>query len=189
MNSLLKLNEFPVLGTPRLCLREITSDDAPEIFAIFGDPEVMTYYDAEPVPDLAAAAGIVNKFAERFRNGSGIRWGIALREDDKLVGTCGYNTLVLRQHRAEIGYDLRRTHWKQGLMSEALRAMCRFGFTMLGLHKIEAKVMIGNITSDTLLKRLGFREEGVLRAHGYWRGSFHDLRIYGLVAGELLDAS
>src|SRR5512136_1191919 len=99
MGSPLDWNKFPKLDTPRMCLREITPADAPDLLAIFGDPQVMTYYDAEPIPDLAAAAGIVDKFAERYRSRSGIRWGIALRQDNKLVGTCGYNALVLRQYR------------------------------------------------------------------------------------------
>jgi ribosomal-protein-alanine N-acetyltransferase len=177
---------FPVIETPRLVLREIRPEDAPEIHAIFGDPEVMRYYDAEPTADLAAAVEIVDKLAERFRTRSGIRWGIAIRNDDKLVGTCGYNSLAVTRHRAEIGYDLRRTHWKRGLMSEALHAMCAFGFDALGLHKIEARVMIGNVDSDRLLQRLGFRVEGLLRDRGFWKGAFHDLRVYGLVAGELV---
>jgi ribosomal-protein-alanine N-acetyltransferase len=44
--------------------------------------------------------------------------------------------------------------------------------------------MLWNVASMRLLHRLGFTEEGVLRAAGYWKGAFHDLRMYALLKSE-----
>ena len=57
---------FPQLKTRRLLLREIREDDVADVYAIFSDPEVMTYYNCEPIPDLAAANRMIEKISERW---------------------------------------------------------------------------------------------------------------------------
>ena len=175
------LGTFPPLETRRLRLREIEERDAEQVYAIFSDPLVMEYYNCDPLSDLDVARTAIAKISEKSRTKTGIRWGITLKNEDLVIGTCGYNSLVPTQFRGEIGYDLHRDFWKQGIMREALQAILAFGFDRLELNKIEAKVMLGNDASDRLLKKLGFKEEGVLRRHGYWKGGFHDLRIFGLL--------
>jgi ribosomal-protein-alanine N-acetyltransferase len=175
------LGTFPQLETRRLRLREIEEHDAEQVYAIFSDPLVMEYYNCDPFSDLDVARTAIAKISEKFRTKTGIRWGITLKNEDLVIGTCGYNSLVPMQFRGEIGYDLNRDYWKQGIMCEALQAMLAFGFDQMELHKIEAEVMLGNDASDRLLKKLGFKEEGVLRKHGFWKGAFHDLRIFGLL--------
>ncbi|NIW38715.1 MAG: GNAT family N-acetyltransferase, partial [Gemmatimonadetes bacterium] len=85
------------------------------------------------------------------------------------------------RRQAEIGYDLAHRHWGRGLMTEALRPMLRFGFEEMDLHRIEAGVTVGNEASARVLEKLGFREEGLLRRGGYWKGAYHDLRGFGLL--------
>jgi len=41
--------------------------------------------------------------------------------------------------------------------------------------------MLENTASVKLLQKLGFLEEGILRGYGYWKGQFHDLRIFSLL--------
>ena len=86
--------------------------------------------------------------------------------------------------KAEIGDDLGRDYWHQGYMSEALRAMLAYGFETLKLNRIEALVMPENEASATLLRRLGFSEEGVLREYAYFKGEYHDLRFFSLLRRE-----
>ena len=81
----------------------------------------------------------------------------------------------------EIGYELAKAHWRQGIMTEALFAVIEFGFQAIALNRIEAMVMLENTASFKLLQKLGFLEEGILREYGYWKGQFHDLRIFSLL--------
>ncbi len=89
--------------------------------------------------------------------------------------------------RAEAGYGLARAYWGQGLGSEALRAILRFGFDQLDLNRIYARTIADNHESVRLLERLGFRREGTQRAHS-WEddGTFHDSAIYGMLAKEFV---
>lgn len=173
---------FPEIETERLILREIMPDDAPAIFALFSDPKVTQYYDLYTYVDMEQAEELIDFFDESFEMERQIRWGIALKQDNVLIGTCGF--VWLRQYRGEIGYDLQSAYWRQGIMSEAVEAILEFGFDQIGLNRIEALVMADNQASAGLLRSLGFTEEGLLREHEFFKGAFHDMRLFSLLRRE-----
>ncbi len=72
---------------------------------------------------------------------------------------------------AIIGYELKREHWGQGYIPEALHAMIKYGFAELQLNRLEAFVIPGNERSFKVLSKLGFVEEGILREYGFWKDS------------------
>ena len=87
-------------------------------------------------------------------------------------------------HTAELGYELHRARWGQGLASEALSAMLEYAFADLGFHRIEANPLAGNESSVKLLVKLGFREEGRLRERRFFRGQFQDQLYFGILREE-----
>jgi ribosomal-protein-alanine N-acetyltransferase len=170
---------FPVLETERLRLRAITPEDAEAVFAIFSDEEVTRHYDLYTFEEMEEADDLIDFIAESYEVERQVRWAIARKEDDKLLGTCGF--VWLREHRAEIGYDLARAYWGQGIMQEALGALLALAFERLELNRIEALVMPGNERSMALLARLGFVHEGTLREYDHFKGRFQDLEMYALL--------
>jgi len=186
MGTLFAFETFPILETRHLVLRETVEQDAEALFRIFSDPDVMRYYDVEAFTDLIQAQQLVARQHYRFEQKQRFRWGIALKETDELIGTCGFVLWERRQYYAEIGYDLASKYWRQGFMSEAAQAMVKFGFAHMDLHRIEAMVMPENIASLQLLRKLGFREEGLLRERGFWKGTFHDLILFSLLKQDLV---
>lgn len=170
---------FPHLETSNFNLRRIDSQDAEALFEIFSDEEVTRYYDLYPYTDLDEVRQLIEFFDESFELERGIRWGIARKSDNRLLGTCGF--VWLRRFRGEIGYELGRAHWRQGIMREALPAILQFGYEKLGLNRIEALVMKENHASAKLLHSLAFREEGLLREHDHFKGQFHDMRCFALL--------
>jgi ribosomal-protein-alanine N-acetyltransferase len=79
-----------------------------------------------------------------------------------------------------------RAYWGQGIASEALRAILRFGFDGMKLNYIYAGTIADNHESVRLLERIGFRREGTRREYS-WEddGTFHDGAMYGLLWHEL----
>ncbi len=181
---MLLITEFPPLETKNLVLRQIVATDSEAVFELFSDLQVVRFHDVTPFVRLQQAESLVNRWAERFRNQQGIRWGIARKEDNIIIGSCGFGAWNKRCLRAEIGYELAKTHWRQGIMSEALTAVLDFGFQSMELNRIEAMVMMENLPSMKLLQKLGFREEGILREHGFWIGQFHDLKIFSFLKND-----
>ena len=174
--------EFPEIETERLLLREILPEDVDAIFRIFSSEDVTRYCDLVTYTDPAQAAELIDFFDECFELERAIRWGIERKEDGALIGTCGF--VWLRTYRGEIGYDLHPDYWGQGYMREALDAILDFGFSELGLNRIEALVMVENERSARLLRALGFQEEGVLRQHDFFKGQFHDMRLFAILADD-----
>jgi [ribosomal protein S5]-alanine N-acetyltransferase len=170
---------FPKLETPRLILRQAYLSDAKTIFEILSDAEVTKYHDLSPPTSLSQVEWLINQRAKRFQAKQGIRWGIAHKSNNVVIGSCGYR--YKSPTLAEVGYELAQPYWRQGIMSEALNAIIQFGFQTIGLQRIEAMVMLENTASSELLKKLGFIEEGILRDYGFWKGQFHDLRLFSLL--------
>lgn len=170
--------QFPQLETARLILRQTYGSDAKAIFDIFSDPEVTRYHDLSPPTSLNQVQWLINQRVERFQNNQGIRWGIVYKANNVMIGSCGYR--YKSPGLAEMGYELAKSYWRQGIMSEALTAIIQFGSQTIGLNRIEAMVMLDNTASSELLKKLGFTEEGILKDYGFWKGQFHDLRLFSL---------
>ncbi len=156
------------LQTARLNLRPLTSDDAPWYLAHFSDPQIV-HGSGFPAPaDLAAAEEELRTYVlDPIAVGTAMRWGIARRGRDELVGSIGYYKLRTEPVRqAEIGYDLAPGQWGAGLMTEALRAVIDHCFGLLRLERLEALVLPHNERSVRLLERARFRREALLPKHG-----------------------
>ncbi|AFY54560.1 acetyltransferase, ribosomal protein N-acetylase [Rivularia sp. PCC 7116] len=180
------LSQFPELETENLLLRQVNQSDAKAIFKHFSDKEVLRYHDLEAFTNIEQAKNIIASFYHKFHSQQMIRWGIAKKEDNVIIGTCGFHNWVQKSFQAEIGYELSQAYWRKGIMTEALTAMIKFGFKKMELNRITATVMLENIASMKLLENNGFVEEGVLREHGFWKGGFHDLKIFALLKKEAL---
>jgi ribosomal-protein-alanine N-acetyltransferase len=171
----------PRLTTPRLGLRALQADDAAALLEVLGDQRVTRYHSMPTLASLAEAQDALARVDQRFQTGEMIRWAIQLRTQRRLIGTIGLLHVVAEHHRGELGYELAHRWWGQGLMPEAAAAVIDYGFTALGLHRIEAGVLVGNDASVRVLDKLGFREEGILRHYLFIKGCFHDVRWFGLL--------
>jgi [ribosomal protein S5]-alanine N-acetyltransferase len=183
MNLEINQKSFPQLETRNLILREMGPADAEAVFQIFANAEVTRYYDLAALTDIEQASQLIARQADRFAQKAGLRWGITQKDNDTVIGTCGY-MFHEPSFRAELGYDLARPYWGRGIMTKALQAIIRFGFEELGVNRFQALVMPGNTASVRLLQNLGFQEEGVLREYAYFKEGFHDLHCFSLLKKE-----
>lgn len=182
--SQLSSTAFPQLETKRLLLRQATQADAAAIFAIFSDPKVTRFHDLDTFTQVDQAVAVIERRAKGFASGRGIRWAIA-REDNFLIGSCGF-TWDKPANAAEIGYELASQFWRQGIMSEALHTILKYGFGDRALQFVTAEVMLENVASRKLLEKLGFQSQGILKQHGFWKGQYHDLERFMLTKTEYM---
>ena len=180
---------LPTLDGERLRLRPLDDADVPALYTVFGDPEVARFWAVPALAHEAAAAGIVAQARDNFAARRGFRWGVALRADDVVIGTCSLFNLDAAHRRAEVGYALARSHWRRGYASEALALAIAFGFTVLGLRRLEADVDPRNDASLRMLERFGFLREGYLRERFEVAGEVQDSVVLGFLASEWRAAS
>jgi len=171
---------FPTLDTERLDLIEITQEHLSDLFALFGDENVVRFYNLLPFKNESEGNRIIELFQTRFANQTGIRWGIALKNTTNIIGTIGYNSYTTN-HKASIGYDLQASYWNKGFVTEALQKVIEYGFNQLQINRIEAEVMQGNLASEQVLTKLNFKKEGVLRDWMYWNEKYYDMSMFSLL--------
>ena len=155
---------IPELETPRLRLRPFHERDVPEVVRLAGRPEIAATTLHVPHPYARSDAETwLASHGPAAAAGTGFTFAIVTR-DDRLVGAIGLE-LVPRHRRGEIGYWIGVEHWGRGYATEAGRAILDFGFSALGLNRIEAHAFPENPASSRVLGKLGFRLEGLLRHH------------------------
>ena len=177
-------DELPRLSGRRLDLRWLTQQDVPEIFAIFGDAEVMRFWSSPPLRNLTAATTLIEEIQQLFGSRRLFQWGVCSRETNEVFGTCTLFNVDPAHRRAEVGFALRRDTWGHGFATEALRVLIGFSFEALDLHRLEADVDPKNERSLRLLERQGFRREGHLRERWHHLGEVHDAIFLGLLRRE-----
>jgi ribosomal-protein-alanine N-acetyltransferase len=180
-------SSFPELITKRLRLRAPLPRDASAVLAVVGDPEVTRYHSVPTFTTLVEAQAALERLEQRYATRDAIRWAIELAEHGEMIGTVGLLRFDFEHRHAEIGYAIARRWWGRGLTPEAAAAVIRYGFSVLGLHRIEAGVLPGNDASVRVLQKLGFREEGTRRDYLYSKGRFHSFRWFALLETDESD--
>ena len=176
------LQSFPQLETTDLVLRRMQETDSGALFRILADNEVTRYYDDGPFTDISQATDQIKAWENGFKNKRCIRWGIARKGEREIIGSCGYYGFHTWHMRASIGYELARSSWRQGIMTEALEAIIDLGFGVMNLNRIDAVVIPENEASIKLLEKLGFTNEGLLKEYENWGSKgFVDLCMFSLL--------
>lgn len=177
---------FPVLETERLIIRESTLDDAPALFGVLSDPNVMRYLGPKPLASVDQAAEWIKGYHQQFAERRALRWVVTLRENGRLIGTSVLKNFEVHRHRAALGYTISADTWGKGIGTEIARAVVRYGFETVGLHSIEGQTDAGNTVSQAILLKLGFVQEGYFREDYFsdLTGTFTDTTVFTLLAQD-----
>ncbi len=166
--------------TERLVLRAYELTDAPELALLIGAREVAENLLRVPYPYTEHDA---RSFISSAQESGEARFAIVLPIAERLIGGIGLR-IDPGHPRAELGYWLGIPYWGRGYATEAGRAVLRYGFETLGLHRIYASAFRENSVSAKVLCKLGMQHEGCLRQHVLKWGRFIDLEMYGILRSE-----
>ena len=113
-------------------------------------------------------------------------FAFAITADGKVIGSIG----VFRQgniHRqtAELGYYIAEEYWGKGLMTEAVKQICKYVFEKSDIIRIYAEPFAYNIASCRVLEKAGFEYEGTLRKNAVKNGKIIDMKMYSLLKTEM----
>ncbi|MBS4197102.1 GNAT family N-acetyltransferase [Lederbergia citri] len=172
---------FPVLETKRLVLRELVEDDAQAILNCFSNDVLLRYYGQKPLTSIEQVKQIIKNFKGQFKEKSGIKWGIELKETGAIIGSIGLQEWSFEHKRANISYALLPEKWGNGYATEAVEKAISYGFQELGLKRIGAIVFVENKASIKLLIKLGFTKEGTLKKYLYQNDIPNDTNVYSLL--------
>ncbi|ACG78164.1 acetyltransferase, GNAT family [Phenylobacterium zucineum HLK1] len=177
---ILDLQRLPILETERLRLNPLTLEDAEAIFPLLADPEVLAYWEAPEPNDPDVVAGVVRNHVEDMAAGRAMRWAMRRLSDGAFVGCFDITEIDRRHRRAQVGLMLGRQTSGEDYGLEAMRAVIAFAAAN-GLRKLTARTHLGARRSESVLEKLGFEEEGLLRGHILEDGERRDVRLFGLL--------
>ncbi|HEY7689980.1 MAG TPA: GNAT family protein [Dongiaceae bacterium] len=154
--------------------------------------EFLTPWEPTWPPDCLSQAAYrrrMRQSAAEWHDDLGYAFLVFRRSDDTLLG--GINISNVRRgvsQAASLGYWIGGAFARQGIMTEALTCLMPFLLDRLGLHRIEAACMPHNAASRSLLRKVGFREEGYARDYLRINGTWQDHVLYALLRKDLAGA-
>lgn len=141
----------PALETKRLILRRFTQEDVPAVYEIFSDPEVNRFLPWFPLKTMEEAREFYQAhYGQAYQKPAGYYYAICRKEDNVPVGYMGLGA----KEPYELGYGLERRFWRQGIVSEAGRALLE-KVARDGLPYVTATHDVNNPASGHVLRALG----------------------------------
>ncbi len=173
---------FPTIDLGDITLREMNEDDAEAYFNYMSRAEMAPFLTFDNMPaSLEKALEEVKYWGSLFSNKRSFYWGIALKANNKLIGSVGFNVISPSHLKAEISYDLDYDYWGKGMMLKSAKAVLKYADFQLGLMRTQATVITENVRSINLLERCGFKREGYLEKFEVVEGVHKDYYMYGRV--------
>jgi [ribosomal protein S5]-alanine N-acetyltransferase len=160
------MRPFPAdrIDTSRFVLRRPMASDAPEIYDAYArDEEVTRYIVWRPHRSLEETRSYVARVMEAWATATGHRsWVIERRADGRLLGMIGG---VHDAYGVKVGYVLARAFWGNGVMTEALRAVCESALEDPRVFRVWAVCDVENAASARVMEKAGMQLEGTLRRY------------------------
>lgn len=173
----------PSLIGDKVYLRPITEDDVRLIhsWSMRTEPQSQTSR-----PRLFASTDqAVEGFRNRKNSETEQGFTICRKDDERPIGTIRFFGVNNLNRSAELGLLVDPDEHRHGYGSDAMRVVIRHLFRNRGLHKVYAMTGGFNEATYTLLEKLGFKRDAVLRDHFFWDGKYHDGYIYSLLDSEV----
>lgn len=174
------------LRTERLLLRPLSPADVEALVAYRSRVDVCRYVPFTPMSHSDVAERIATQWArtELTDEGQALTLGVEVVETGRLVGD-----VVLFWHSrlhlgGELGYVLNPDDGGQGYATEAAAEMLRFGFEVVGLHRIVARIDARNTASARLCDRVGMRLEARLVQNEFFKGEWTTELDFAILAAE-----
>jgi len=179
----------PPLSDGVVTLRPFRAEDAPAVMAACQDPEIQRWIPVIPVPYAEAdARRFILMTLQAWHDGSGYEFAIADAATDRYIGSIGLH-LGPNPRRHAIGYLVAPEARGRGVAVRALRLVTRWGFEQVKIERLALWTLPGNVRSQVVAEKAGFRFEGI--AHN-WESDRDDRPVdavmYSMTPDDLADA-
>ncbi len=112
---------------------------------------------------------------------------LCITSEDKLVGFVSTHQIDWVNQKTSVGYWVGRRSLRHNYATEATAVLVNYLFENLRLHRIFIQAATGNAASNKVIKKLGFKWEGVLRENERIRERYLDHNIYGMTRSDFAE--
>ena len=162
-------------------LREWKLSDAQNLASTINNKKILdNLRDGIPYPYTEQdGKEFINSILSADKNST---FAFAIEIEGKAVGSIA----VFRQNNihfrtAELGYYLAEEYWGKGIMTEAVKQICKYVFDNTDILRIYAERFANNRGSSRVLEKAGFQFEGILRSNAVKNGAVIDMKMYSQI--------
>ena len=175
-----------IIRGQQVYLRPPERDDVPRFVAWFSDADVLRHLEMRAPMSVA----MEEAWFERMLASEGktdYHFVICLLADGRPIGTVGLHGIDERSGHGEFGIAIgEKEEWAKGYGTDALNAICDFGFGELRLERIGLQVYAENERGRRAYEKAGFVHEGTLRRAHFARGQHQDVNVMSQLRDEWL---
>jgi len=180
------------LETKRLVLRRFVMSDLEPMFRnVWSNYDVWKWTNYEPMNSIEDVINLnkifTDKWFAKYDNLDYYNWAIELKSTNEVIGRVRGSWLNKQDERIgqiELAYELGETWWRQGIMTEAVKAVIDFFFTEIGYNRIYSGHATENPASGRVMQKCGMTYEGTLRQGCMQHGRLYDEVKYAILAQD-----
>jgi RimJ/RimL family protein N-acetyltransferase len=149
--------------------------------------DVTTRVRADSRPWLPVAPGSADSpYRQAGDPATVARFSVVELATGELAGEALLWGIDLHDRHAHLGLSLRPAFRGRHLGTDIVRVLCRYGFAIRGLHRLQVDTVADNDAMIGAATRAGFVIEGTLRQFSWVNGRFADMVVLGRLATEWL---
>jgi len=157
------LAERPILEDEAIRLVPLTPEHEPGVAELVEVEDVREFTRIPSTPEPGFPARWLAAYEQGWRDGT--RAGFAIEaHDGEFLGMGMFVAIEAEGRQGEIGYVVGPAARGRGVATRTLRLLTDWGFSGLGLHRIELWIDVTNTGSERVAERVGYEQEGVLRS-------------------------
>ena len=181
------MTQQTTLVTERLLLRPFTLDDVPSLQRLAGAREIADTTISIPHPyESDYAHKWIAGHESAFAQGTAVHFAIETKDVRQLIGAIELRDIDTEHLQAELSYWIGVEWWGKGFANEAARCLLRYGFEQLHLNRICAYHMVRNAASGRVLRKIGMRQEGLMRQRVRKWGIFEDVALLAILCEDCI---
>jgi RimJ/RimL family protein N-acetyltransferase len=154
-----------ILETSRLILRPFRDDDIGRLAELMANRDFMRFSLGPYTREQTKA--VLQKFLTWNQAGLPSPFAVVLRENDHVLGYCGFLHHSEVPEQVEIGYRLDPAYWNRGLITEAARTVRDHAFGDLRLPRVISLIHPENVSSRRVAEKIGMTPEKEITFRGF----------------------
>jgi ribosomal-protein-alanine N-acetyltransferase len=166
-------------------LRAIELTDASERYLSWLNDEEVTRGLASGV--YPSTLEDLKKYIQQITSSkNAVMFAVCDRQNDLHIGNIKLDNFDWVHRTCELGLLLGdRSYWGKGVGTEVMRLTLTYAFSQLNLRKVLLAVYANNPAAIKLYEKVGFKQEGCLRAQIFAKGEYIDKHYMGIFSNEL----